>query len=451
MKRLFGTDGIRGRAGQTPLDHDTVARVGFALVRDLAGEWAAASPSFLIGRDTRESGAWIEAALTGGIAAAGGRAVTVGVLPTAAVAFLAKKGGFDAGIMISASHNPWHDNGIKVFSRDGYKLPDTDEARIESMVLDTESGLPAMLPDARPDFSPGLVESYRDHLLGAAEGTRLEGLRIVLDCAHGAASEVAPAVFRALGAEVRALSAAPDGRNINDGCGSLHPEALRQAVVATGGQMGFAFDGDADRCLLVDETGALCDGDFIMYRAAMMLRESGALGPEMVVGTVMSNLWLERALAERGVSLLRTPVGDKYVLEEMLRHGARIGGEQSGHVIFIDHATTGDGLLTAVMMARAIARSGARLSSWRAEVRPCPQVLLNVRVSSRPDFESHPVIGPAVGRARRELGSDGRILLRYSGTEPLARVMVEAVDAGLTESLAREIAGIIEAEIGERA
>lgn len=447
MKRLFGTDGIRGRAGEPPLDRATVGRVGAALARFMArGE---GSPSFLVGMDTRESGAWIEEVLASGIAAAGGRAVTVGVLPTAGVAYLTKEGGFDAGIMISASHNPYHDNGIKVFSHTGYKLPDEHEAQIEGAILDG-GALPAS-GGPPPGRSPELVARYRDHLVEAAGGTRLDGLSVVLDCAHGAASSVAPEVFRALGAEVHTLSVEPDGRNINQDCGSLHPEALCTAVVERKARMGFAFDGDADRCLVVDDTGALCDGDFIMYRSAVMLKESGRLGPDMVVGTVMSNLWLERSLAGRGIELVRTPVGDKYVLEEMLRRGARVGGEQSGHVIFIEHATTGDGLLTAVMMAAAAVRSGAALSSWRSEVRPCPQMLVNVRVASRPDLEAHPVIGPAVEAARQRLGSDGRILLRYSGTEPLARVMVEAVDGGLTESLARKVAGVIEEQIGERA
>ncbi|HXI04284.1 MAG TPA: phosphoglucosamine mutase, partial [Candidatus Saccharimonadales bacterium] len=380
--------------------------------------------------------------------------VSVGVLPTAAVAFLTRDGGFDAGVMISASHNPYEDNGIKVFSRDGYKLPDELESRIESIVLDG-GGDPEPASEAAAEGPGGaeardLVDRYRRHLVAAAGGTRLEGETIVLDCANGAASGVAPGVFRELGARVHAISAAPDGRNINEGCGSLHPEALCRAVVERGARLGFAFDGDADRCLMSDDRGDLCDGDLIMYRAALMLRDSGRLGPDLVVGTVMSNLWLERSLSAAGITLVRTPVGDKYVLEEMLRRGARVGGEQSGHVIFMDHATTGDGLLTAVMMASAAVRAGVLPSRWRAEVAPCPQVLLNVRVSARPDLESHPVIGPAVAAARERLGGDGRILLRYSGTEPLARVMVEAVDGDLTGSLAREIAGLIEKEIGEK-
>jgi phosphoglucosamine mutase len=406
--------------------------------------------SFLIGRDTRESGAWIEEALTAGIAGAGGNAVSIGILPTAAVAYLVREGGFDAGIMISASHNPYHDNGIKVFSADGYKLPDADEARIESMILDGEGGAMDAIDGARPGRSPDLIAKYHDHLVEAAGAVRFDGMRIVLDCANGAASEVGPRVFEALGAEVHSLSATPDGRNINAGCGSQHPGALQAGVVESGAVMGFAFDGDADRCVMVDDGGGLCDGDFIMFRSALALKAAGRLGPDMVVGTVMSNLWLERSLSGEGIRLLRTPVGDKYVLEEMIRQGARIGGEQSGHVIFLDHATTGDGLLTAVMMAASVKSSGASLSAWRGSIRPCPQILLNIRVVDRPELESHPVIGPAIEAARRRLGADGRVLLRYSGTEPLARVMVEAVDGSLTEKLAGELAELIRVEIGER-
>jgi phosphoglucosamine mutase len=459
LKRLFGTDGIRGRAGEAPLDPDTIGRMGAALTEFLEG--TARPPGILIGRDTRESGTWIEDALATGIRESGGRPSALGVLPTAAVAFLTRDGGFDAGIMISASHNPYDDNGIKIFCRDGRKLPDDQEALFESRVLDGGSRDRKAGAGSPPhDGSAGtaghaaagdLVARYRNHLVAAADKTRLDGVKVILDCANGAAHQVAPAIFEALGAEVHALAAEPDGRNINEGCGSLHPEALRRAVEERRAMMGFAFDGDADRCLLVDDGGEVCDGDFIMYRSALMLRDAGRLGPDLVVGTVMSNHWLERSLEREGISLARTPVGDKYVLEEMLRKGAKLGGEQSGHVIYIDHATTGDGILTAVMMATAAVRAGATLSGWRTEVKPFPQILLNIPVSERPDMEAHPVIGPAVASVRERLGADGRVLLRYSGTEPLARVMVEAKDRNATESLARELAGVIRDEIGERA
>jgi phosphoglucosamine mutase len=461
VKRLFGTDGIRGRAGVFPLDAATVTRVGSALTGSLRAR--ASAPRILIGRDTRESGVWIEAALARSIEAAGGIPVAAGVVTTAGVAHLTSALGFDAGVMVSASHNPFEDNGIKVFSRDGYKLPDAEEARIEAEVLGgaereerggravaaaTPGPAPPGLPAAAPGAGADLAAAYASHLVGAAGGARLDGMKVVLDCGHGAAHRTAPAVFEALGASVRTLGAAPDGRNINEGCGSLHPEGACRAVVESGADLGFAFDGDADRCILCDERGAVCDGDFVMWRAALALKEAGRLAGRIVVGTVMSNLWLERALARDGVRLLRAPVGDKYVLEEMQRTGARLGGEQSGHVIFADHATTGDGILTAVLMACIVRRAGVRASAWRGQVRPCPQVLLNVRVASRPDLEAHPVIGPAARSVRARLGESGRLLLRYSGTEPLARVMIEAEDAEQVAALARELAGVIGREIG---
>ena len=459
MKRLFGTDGVRGTAGVFPLDESTVARIGAALTTIL--KQAASSPRILIGRDTRESGAWMEETLSRSIERESGIPSTAGIVTTAGVAYLTQAAGFDAGVMISASHNPFRDNGIKIFSSDGFKLPDSEEATIELLVLEGGEDRPA--PSAPREgvkeapggprglrSAEGLVARYQDHLLSAAAGARLDGMSVVLDCANGAAFDVAPAMFRALGASVVALSDTPDGTNINSGCGSLYPEAVCRAVIETRSDIGFAFDGDADRVILCDERGEVCDGDFIMYRAALWLREQGRLAGDLVVGTVMSNLWLERALRRAGVRLLRAPVGDKYVLEEMIRAKARLGGEQSGHVIFRDHATTGDGVLTAILMAAAVARAGVRLSAWRSEVRPCPQILLNVRVSSRPDLESHPVIGAAARSVRERLGEAGRLLLRYSGTEPLARVMIEGEDAGQVTALARELAAAIEREIGER-
>jgi len=426
-----------------------VERVACALATTLRED--SGLPHVLLGRDTRESGAWIEDALARGIRAGGGEAAAAGVVTTAGVAFLTRAGGYGAGVMISASHNPYDDNGIKIFSRDGFKLPDDNEARIEALVLD--GGLPGSGREtaSRPRVRGAALEILEPYLLlltTASGGTSLSGMRVVLDCANGAACGTAPEVFRRLGAEVHALSEAPDGRNINEGCGSLHPEAMCRAVVARGADFGFAFDGDADRCIGSDDKGQVCDGDFIMYRSALALASAGALEAGTVVGTVMSNLWLELALGSHGIKLLRAPVGDKYVLEEMIRTGARLGGEQSGHVIFRDHATTGDGILTAVMMASIVKRAGVPLSVWRSEVRPCPQILLNVRVSSRPRLEEHPAISAASERVRERLGPGGRLLLRYSGTEPLARVMIEGEDGVLVERLARELASLIEREIG---
>lgn len=457
MKRLFGTDGIRGKAGVFPLDGPTVSRIGSALASTLRE--GAAPPRILIGRDTRESGAWIEEDLARGIAAAGGEPTLMGVMTTAGVAHLTRTSRFDAGVVISASHNPFSDNGIKVFSRDGYKLPDDQEARIESIVLHedrAEAEPPSGLAEPAGGAASGrwgrrsdLGTEYVHRIVAAAGGTRLDGFRVVLDCANGASYEAAPAVFEALGAAVQLIAGKPDGTNINNGCGSVHPDALCRTVVEAGADAGFAFDGDADRCILSDERGTVCDGDFILWRLALAMRADGKLAEDLVVGTVMANLWLERALQREGIRLLRTPVGDKYVLEEMLRTGSRLGGEQSGHVIFLEHGTTGDGILTAVMMACTIRRAGVALSAWRSEVKPFPQILLNERVSSRPDLETHPVIGPAAEAVREKLGRRGRLLLRYSGTESLARVMIESEDAEQTEVLAHELAGVIRQEIGE--
>ena len=447
-KRLFGTDGIRGAAGEFPLDEGTVARVGAAIAHVLGAPQR--RPKILIGRDTRESGAWIEETLARSIMSGGGAASAAGVITTAGIACLTKARGFDAGVMISASHNPFRDNGIKVFSKDGYKLPDSEEARIEKHVLDDEETPGAGGGATWSEAATDLMASYRDHLLSAVAGARLEGMKVVLDCANGASHQVGPDVFRALGAAVVVLSDTPDGTNINSGCGSLHPEAMCDAVLMSGAQMGCAFDGDADRCILADEKGQVCDGDFILYRAALALKESGRLAGDLVVATVMSNLWLERALKREGIRMLRAPVGDKYVLEEMLRSGSRLGGEQSGHVIFLDHATTGDGVLTALMTAAALHRAERPLSSWRSQVAPCPQILINVRVSSRPPLEEHKVIGAKAAEIRTRLGETGRLLLRYSGTEPLARVMIEAEDADQVGALAREMADVITDEIGER-
>jgi len=447
-KRLFGTDGIRGAAGAFPLDEATVERVGLALASVLGAPGR--RPGVVLGRDTRESGAWIEETLARAIARGGGSPISAGVITTAGVAYLTKAAGFDAGVMISASHNPFNDNGIKIFSKDGYKLPDTEEARIERMILDEESPAPVSPAPPPAGASADLAGSYQAHLVEAAGAARLDGMKVVLDCANGASHQVAPAVFRALGAEVVTLAGTPDGTNINSGCGSLYPEAMSEAVLHHRADLGCAFDGDADRCVLCDETGAVCDGDFILYRSALALQEEGRLPGHLVVATVMSNLWLERALRRAGIRMLRAPVGDKYVLEEMLRQGSRLGGEQSGHVIFLDHATTGDGVLTALMLAATLRRAGVPLSSWRSEVKPFPQILLNVRVSTRPALESHPAIGAKAAEVRGKLGEEGRLLLRYSGTEPLARVMIEAEDADQVAALAREMADVIHREIGER-
>ena len=451
MKRLFGTDGIRGAAGAFPLDPETVTAVGAALTRILARDRNEEHPRLLIGRDTRESGDWIERAIASGARRAGAECLAAGVIPTPGLAYLARTGGFSAGIMISASHNPYRDNGVKVFSATGYKLPDEEEAGVEALVLDRAHPLPApeYSPPSVPKAPPGLVETYVQFLKGSVPpDVTFRGLKVVLDCANGASSEFAPRIFRDLGADVEAVYCTPDGRNINSGCGSLHPDGLAQKVTDAEADLGIAFDGDADRSLFVSSDGRVADGDVLIYQAAAHLKRVGRLNGGVVVTTVMSNLWLERGLAEMGVTLARTQVGDKYVLEEMLRTGAVLGGEQSGHIIFTDRATTGDGILTALRLVEIMRTRGESVSDWLGQVQAYPQVLLNVRVGSRPDLERHPVIGAEAARVRDELGDSGRLVLRYSGTESLARVMIEGTDRRLVESLARRLAGVIEDQIG---
>src|SRR5262245_46030727 len=392
MKRLFGTDGIRGTAGAFPLDPNTVTRVGVALARTLAEDRPedGGRPRILVGRDTRESGDWIERAITAGVKRGGGECFAVGVIPTPGVAYLARTAGFSAGVMISASHNPYRDNGIKVFAASGYKLPDHEEAAIEKMVLDGEDPIPDAdySPPATPVAPAGLVQKYITFLrMSVAPGMSLSGMKIVIDCANGASSDIAPRIFRDLGATVEAVFCTPDGRNINSGCGSLHPEGLAARVIAMGADLGVAFDGDADRCLFVSSDGRVADGDLLIFQAASHLKRLGKLPGDLVVSTVMSNLWLERGLADLGVRLTRTQVGDKYVLEEMLRSGSVIGGEQSGHLIFSDRSTTGDGILTALRLIEILRATGGTVHGWLSCVKAFPQILLNVRVSSRPKLE----------------------------------------------------------------
>jgi phosphoglucosamine mutase len=472
VKRLFGTDGVRGVAGAFPLDEATVSRLGLALGALLRTGMNGGEPRVLIGRDTRESGPEIEAWLSRGLRESGVRPDVLGIVTTPALAYLTRDGGYAAGAMISASHNPYTDNGIKVLGPDGMKFPDAREVMIERLILDGVTGTaggrvstapPASsverrkpsarvkndpVPELFPEASPAL-EAYLRHLTEAAGGPGcLEGLSIVLDCAHGAASRIAPPLFASLGARVTAIGCEPTGRNINTGCGSLHLEPLQNEVPRIGADIGLAFDGDADRCLPVDRTGAALDGDFILWIEARRLHARGLLRGNAVVATVMSNLWLEHALAGEGIRLLRAPVGDKYVLERMLAENASLGGEQSGHIIFLDHFPTGDGILTGLLLASAVRQDGIDIAAVAAGIRRCPQVLLNVKVARRIPFADHPVIGPAIARLEGRLAGQGRLLLRYSGTEPLARVMVEGTDENLVHSVADELASLIQAELG---
>jgi phosphoglucosamine mutase len=447
-KKLFGTDGVRALAGVFPLDPATIARLGQSLVRLLERKGLGAN--LLIGRDTRESGPWMERALARGVRAAGGEAVSAGIIPTSAVSYLTKTHGFSAGAVISASHNPFEDNGIKVFSPAGVKIPDAWELEIEADVLGGRGRLPGHEADV--DIDPRLSGDYLDYLAGLVRGLEKgrAGLKAVIDCANGASSIIGPRLLGRLGFEVEALHAAPDGRNINAGCGSLHPQKLAARVRATGAAIGIALDGDADRALWVDGGGRLLSGDHTLFVQAVHMRETGRLRTKEVVATTMSNMGLERALEERGLGLVRTKVGDKYVHEEMVARGANLGGEQSGHTIFLDDLPTGDGLLTTLRMLEVMAEGGGTLASLVAGMTEFPQTLVNVRVRKKPDLSEYPEIQAAVEVAKATLGRDGRIDLRYSGTEPLARVMVEARDRATVDSCAGLVADAVRKHLGER-
>ncbi len=427
-KKLFGTDGVRGIPGQYPLDDATLDRIGYALGKHVESENASRERQHsrvLIGRDTRESGLHIAERIARGLAAAGAEPVSAGVLPTPGVAWLVNREGFAAGVMISASHNPYHDNGVKLISSSGMKFPDAVEARLEDFILSMAEFVPA----ASTMHLDGDEQLHQDYLAGLRNavlpGAKFAGLKIVLDCANGAASTVGPQLFRSLGADVTAINNTPDGKNINASCGSLHPEKMQKLVVDTGASLGVAFDGDADRSIFSTASGRLVDGDGILLIAGRYLKSTGQLKGNVLVGTTMANLGLERALEKSGLSLTRTDVGDRYVLEEMLRSGANLGGEQSGHILFLDDATTGDGMLTAVKVASIVSIAGS-LDTLVADLKIFPQKIVNVRVQSKPPLESLPEVAHLLKEAHSALGKSGRVVLRYSGTEPLARVMVEA-------------------------
>lgn len=433
MGRLFGTDGVRGVAG-TELTRELAHGLGRAAVVVL-GRHGAGNARLVVGRDTRESGEWLEDALTEGIREAGGDVLLAGVEPTPAVAFMTVDLGASSGVVISASHNPAEDNGIKFFARDGMKLPDRLEDEIEA----------ELARPADPSIEPGEIlrvgdarERYLRHLEGAAEA-RLDGMTVVVDCANGAASQMAPEVLRRLGAEVHAINAAPDGRNINDACGALHPEIVAAEVVRRHADAGVCHDGDADRALFADAAGAVIDGDQVLAASAIAMQERGALAGGVVVATVMSNLGLAIAMRDAGIELVRTAVGDRYVLEEMERRGATLGGEQSGHVIFRKHATTGDGLLTAVRFLSLATARGVSLAELAGAMHRRPQVMVNIRVADRDGITEARAVEEAVAAAEVALGGGGRVLVRASGTEPLIRVMVEAE----TETTARQHADAI--------
>jgi phosphoglucosamine mutase len=444
-KKLFGTDGIRGVAGEMPLDPRTVTALGVALADDLIRQGLGAKP-VLLGMDTRESGPALAARLADGLARRGVSAQFAGVVTTPGVAYLTRTGDFAAGVMISASHNPFADNGIKVFARTGFKLPDAEEHEIEEEIF-------RILEETEPSPAPAAlkktydVRRYMDFLLGTLQ-TRLDGLSIVMDCGNGAASALAPALFREAGAQVTAICNEPNGRNINLNCGALHLEQLQKKVVELNAHAGVAFDGDADRALMVGHSGRIVDGDAIMLIAGRRMQQDGHLPGNIVVSTVMSNLGLEKALGRAGITMLRTAVGDKYVLEEMVRRSAPLGGEQSGHIIFSEYATTGDGMLTALKVLETCRREERSLDDLASDLKVYPQLLVNVRVKERRALDQLPGVVDEIRACETELNGLGRVLVRFSGTEPLLRVMVEGSEQKQIESLAGRIVAAIHEELG---
>jgi len=443
--RLFGTDGIRGTAGAAPLDPPTVRRIGAAIIKVLEPEET--RPRLLIGRDTRESGGWIERELAHGARLAGADVETAGVLPTPAIAYLTRTTQVSLGAVISASHNPYQDNGIKVFSGAGHKFTEDLERQVETIVADSSWHVDqhAAAPPVRQiDRSEGYLSHLRDQL---DDPGPLSGAKLVVDCANGATTPVAARLFRSLGFEVTVLGASPDGRNINLHCGSTHPSAMAEAVSRVGAVAGVAFDGDGDRAIFADEAGRIVDGDAVMLMCARQLEAEGRLRGNTVVATVMSNIGLELALGESGIALRRTQVGDKYVMEELLRHGFSLGGEQSGHIIFADYLFTGDGLATALGVLRVMAKTGRPLSSLASQLVSYPQVLVNVRVRERKDLAMVPAIASVIRDVESRLAGQGRLLVRYSGTEPLLRIMLEGRDKDEIGRWAQEIADSVRSEL----
>ncbi|UWZ83308.1 phosphoglucosamine mutase [Occallatibacter riparius] len=447
-RKLFGTDGIRGIAGEAPLDAKTIFATGLALGHSVSS--IAAERRVILGRDTRESSPWIAATLAAGLREAGVAVESAGVITTPAVAFLARTHGYAAGVVISASHNPWRDNGIKLFGANGYKLPDSVELMMEDEILRHANLATAPDPATLPTIADNenLQQDYIEFLIQCVPGLNLDGLKIVADCANGAAAAVAPELFHRLGGEVTLLNISPDGRNINAGCGALHPEWVAAEVQKRGADVGVTFDGDADRCMLAGPRGNVINGDAILLMAARDLKARGMLTGDVAVATTMSNMGLEAALKRSGIGMMRAPVGDRYVLEMMQQHDAALGGEQSGHILFPHLATTGDGLLTALVVLDLVARSGKSVDELTADLKVFPQVIVNVKVREKKPLESIPVVAARIKAAEQELKDSGRVVIRYSGTEALARVMIEAEDEGAMRRHADAIADAIREELG---
>jgi phosphoglucosamine mutase len=443
--RLFGTDGVRGTAGQFPLNPPTVRRLGAAVVRALPH--GTASPRLLIGRDTRESGSWIEAELAHGAAGEGAIVTSAGVVPTPAVAYLTRSAGYDLGIVISASHNPFEDNGIKVFSGRGEKFTEEVERHVEAIVADPAWTVAA--GEAADLQTTQSVEPYLQHLrIVFPEVASLGPFKLAIDCANGATTPVAPQLFMGLGIELVVIADEPDGHNINLNCGSTHPELLSTTVVDRGCDMGVAFDGDGDRAIFVDQFGHVINGDAVLLMCARQLQRETRLAGDIVVATVMSNIGLEIAFKDAGIEMVRTAVGDKYVMEEMLKRGATLGGEQSGHIIFSDYLYTGDGLCTALNVLRTVAMTGRALADLASDLTTFPQVLLNVRVRERADLKTVAPVAAAIADVEARVAGQGRLLVRYSGTEPLLRVMLEGRDEHEIREWAQKIVDVVQENLG---
>ena len=439
-KKLFGTDGVRGVANIEPMTAETALRLGRAVAYVFKKE--PRRHKIVIGKDTRLSGYMLESAMMAGVCSMGVDAMMVGPLPTPGIAFITSSMRADAGVVISASHNPYQDNGIKFFSREGFKLPDSLELEIEKFILDDND--PSHRPTAREVGKAFRIDDAQGRYVVFTKNTfpkelTLDGLKIVVDCANGAAYRVAPEVFYELGAEVIPIGVRPDGENINDNCGSLHPGIVREEVKKNGADIGIALDGDGDRCVLVDEKGNILDGDYIMAICADRMIKEGKLKSKTLVSTIMSNMGLDEAVSKSGGRVVRTDVGDRYVVEEMLRGGYNLGGEQSGHVIFLDHTTTGDGIISALQILSIMVREGKNLSELARVMSVYPQVLVNVRVREKRDITAIPEIANALKKAEERLKKKGRVFIRYSGTEPLARITVEGEDRSEIKGLAAEL------------
>ena len=452
IRKLFGTDGIRAVAGQSPLDPTTIYATGLALAHSLRK--TTAKPHVLLGRDTRESSPWIAATLGAALRQAGAHVESAGIITTPAVAFLARTHGFHAGVVISASHNPWQDNGIKLFGGDGYKLPDAVELAIEDEIFQHAAKIDApdlaSLPSIEDNYD--LQADYIQFLTDSVTDLSLKGVKIVADCANGAAAAVAPQLFMRLGpssgADIALLNIAPNGRNINAGSGALHPQFVADQVKARGADLGLTFDGDADRCMLAGAHGNVINGDAILLMTARDLKARNLLTGNVVVATTMSNMGLEAALKRSGIRMLRAPVGDRYVLEQMQKHNAALGGEQSGHILLPHLATTGDGLLTALVILDLIARSGKSIDELTADLKVYPQIIVNVKVREKKPLASIPSVVAAIESAEEALKDTGRVVIRYSGTEALARVMIEAESEDAMRHHAETIAAAIRSELG---